>query len=52
MKKWWNNFINSDASTTVFIVLVFIVTFTVLYFGMSYEKEKQTVNANGEKVHY
>jgi ascorbate-specific PTS system EIIC-type component UlaA len=50
MKKWWKNFINSDASTTVFIILVFVVTFVFLYFGMSYEKGKQT--ANGEKVHY
>ena len=51
MKKWWKNFINSDASTTVFIVLVFVVTFTVLYFGMSYGHGK-TENANSEKVHY
>ena len=50
MKKWWKNFINSDASTTVFIVLVFVVTFVFLYFGMNYEKGKQT--ANGEKAHY
>lgn len=48
MKKWWKNFIESDASTTVFNVLVFVVTFAILYFGMSYENGKQT----GEKVHY
>lgn len=52
MKKWWKNFIESDASTTVFSVLVFVVTFAILYFGMSYDNGKQTVNANGEKVHY
>jgi hypothetical protein len=50
MKKWWKNFINSDASTTVFSILVFVVMFVFLYFGMSYENGKQT--ANGEKVHY
>jgi hypothetical protein len=50
MKKWWKNFINSDASINVFIVLMFVVTFAVVYFGMSYENGKQT--ANGEKVHY
>lgn len=52
MKKWWKNFINSDASVTVFIVLMFVVTFAVVYFGMSYGNEKNAVNANGEKVHY
>lgn len=51
MKKWWKNFIESDASTTTFIILVFIVTFAVLYLGMSSEMDKQT-NENGEKVHY
>lgn len=49
MKKWWKNFIESDASTTTFIVLVFIVTFAVLYIGMS--SDKQT-NENCEKCHY
>ena len=49
MKKWWKNFINSDASVTVFIVLMFVVTFAVVYFGMS---SKMTTNENGEKVHY
>jgi len=50
MKKWWKNFIESDASTTTFIVLVFIVTFAVLYLGMSSEMNK--TDENGEKVHY
>lgn len=51
MKKWWKNFINSDASTTGFIMAVFIIVlFIVLYFGTNYENGKQT--ANGEKVHY
>lgn len=49
MKKWWKNFINSDASTTVFIVLVFALTFAVLYLGMS---SGTKTNENGEKVHY
>ena len=50
MKKWWKNFIESDASTTTFIVLVFIVTFAVLYIGMSSEMNK--TDENDEKVHY
>lgn len=51
MKKWWKNFINSDASNPEFIMAVcIIVMFIVLYFGMNYEKEKQ--NATGEKTHY
>ena len=49
MKKWWKNFINSDASIDWFIVLVFVVMFVFLYLGLSYENGK---NANGEKVHY
>lgn len=49
MKKWWKNFINSDASSTTFIVLVFIVTFAIVYVGMS--SDKQT-NENCEKCHY
>ena len=49
MKKWWKNFINSDASVTVFIILIFALTFAVVYFGMSSE---MTTNENGEKVHY
>lgn len=49
MKKWWKNFINSDSSVTVFIVLIFALTFAVVYFGMSSE---MTTNENGEKVHY
>lgn len=48
MKKWWKNFINSDASTTIFIVLVFIVTFAIVYIGMSSEQ----TNENCEKCHY
>lgn len=52
MKNWWKRFIESDASTTVFIVLVFVVTFAFLYIGMSWDRGEQTVNANGEKVHY
>ena len=50
MKKWWKNFIESDASTTTFIVLVFIVTFAVLYIGMSSDMNK--IDENSEKVHY
>lgn len=48
MKKWWKNFINSDASATTFIVLVFIVTFAIVYIGMSSEQ----TNENCEKCHY
>lgn len=51
MKKWWKNFINSDASIKVFILALMIVMFTILYFGISSEMNKQT-NENGEKVHY
>lgn len=51
MKKWWKNFINSATSTTTFIILVFVVTFAVLYIGMSSEMNKQT-NENCEKCHY
>lgn len=42
----------SDASINVFILVVIIIMSVVLYFGMSYESNKQTVNTNGEKVHY
>lgn len=49
MKKWWKNFINSDQSTTVFIILVFALTFGIVYLGIS---SGTTTNENGEKVHY
>lgn len=49
MKKWWKNFINSDQSTTVCIILVFALTFGIVYLGISSET---TTNENSEKVHY
>lgn len=49
MKKWWKNFIESDASATTFIVLVFIVTFAIVYVSMSSD---QQTNENCEKCHY
>lgn len=49
MKKKFKDFLNSDASVTVFIILAFVVTFGIVYLGIS--SEKQT-NENGEKVHY
>ena len=51
MKKWWKNFIESDASTTTFIVLVFALTFAVVYCNQVLPNEYY-VNENGEKVHY
>ena len=49
MKKWWKNFIESDASITTFIILAFVVTFAIVYIGMS--SDKQT-NENCEKCQY
>ena len=41
MKKWWKNFINSDASETVFIILAFVAvfyTFEIKMFSISISK--------------
>ena len=51
MKKWWNDFLNSDASISAFIFLVFIVTMTVVIIGINSEKSKCENNCD-EKTHY
>jgi hypothetical protein len=51
MKKWWNDFINSDASISAFIFLIFIVMMTVIIFGIKSENSKCETNCD-EKAHY
>jgi hypothetical protein len=51
MKKWWNDFINSDASISAFIFLIIIVMSTVIIFGIKSENSKCETNCD-EKVHY